>query len=179
MRVRLAIKKACVEALYFASTLIFFFPARRWLLSIFVGDIGQGTTVHGYVRFFDLGKCNIGTNSTINRGCYIDNRGGISIGSNVNISHDCRIYTMGHDIFHRDAPTHSRAVTIGDNAWLFPGVKIMPGVSIGRGAVVYPYSVVTKSVPDFTIVGGVPAKPLGTRPHEIAYVAAFPIHFTT
>lgn len=177
MHIRLTIKKLAVELLCISITASFFFPARRLLFSVFMGSIGRRTTIHGYVRFFDIGKCSIGNNSTVNRWCFIDNRAPVTIGSNVNISHDVRIYTMGHDLNDPLARTVSRSVTIEDYAWIFPGARIMPGVTIGRGAVVYPGSIVTKSVPEYMIVAGCPATIISERSREISYTANFPVHF--
>lgn len=176
---KITAKKLSLELIYLATTAAFFFPARRALVSLLIGEVGRNTTIHGFVRFFDYGKLKIGHNSTINRWCYIDNRGGVTIGSNVNISHDCRIYTMGHDINDPMASTICRSVTIGDDVWIFPGARIMPGVSIGRGAVVFPGALVTKDVAALTVVGGAPAKRIGERSANIQYSANFPVHFST
>jgi acetyltransferase-like isoleucine patch superfamily enzyme len=175
---RLTIKKLAVELANVVLSAAFVFPARRFIASLAFGPIGSGTTIHGFVRFFDLRKCRIGSNTTINRWCFIDNRGSVTIGSNVNISHDCRIYTMGHDMKDPHARVFCSEVTIGDDAWLFPGVRIMPGASIGRGAIVYPGSIVTKPVEDFAIVAGSPARRIGSRSPDIQYTASFPVHFS-
>ncbi len=61
------------------------------------------------------------------------------------------------------------AVTIGHDVWIGHGATILPGVSIGDGAIVGAGAVVSKDVPDYTIVGGVPASPIKERfPREIA-----------
>ncbi|KAF1688289.1 acyltransferase [Pseudoxanthomonas taiwanensis] len=178
MSYRLTAKKLLLEAANLAVTICFFFELRRLLISLIFGVVGRGTTVHGHVRLFDFGNLSIGNCCTVNRYCYLDNRGGIDIGNNVNISHDCRIYTMGHDINDPYARTISGRVVIGDNAWLFPGVRIMPGVTIGEGAVIYPGSLVTRDVPPFAIMAGVPARQVGVRNGEILYSASFPVHFS-
>jgi acetyltransferase-like isoleucine patch superfamily enzyme len=57
-------------------------------------------------------------------------------------------------------PDQIRPVTIGDDVWIGHGCKIMPGVTIGEGSVVGAGSIVTRDVPPFTLVAGIPAKPV-------------------
>jgi acetyltransferase-like isoleucine patch superfamily enzyme len=60
----------------------------------------------------------------------------------------------------------TQTVEIGDYVFIGPRAIILPGVKIGRGAVIAAGAVVTKDVPDFTIVGGVPAKAIGERKNK-------------
>jgi maltose O-acetyltransferase len=79
------------------------------------------------------------------------------------------IWTLGHDIhddFHRDKGS---PVTIEDYVWIGHRAIIMPGVTIGRGAVVAAGAVVTKSIPAMSIVAGVPAKIIGQRQSVLSY----------
>lgn len=131
--------------------------------------IHRGATLQGGVRFFHVGRLSIGEGTLVNRGVYLDNRGGLEIGRQVSIAHDARIYTMGHDPHDPQFATKAGAVTIGDHAVLFAGAMVMPGVTLGEGAVVMAGSVVTKSVPPRRIVGGNPAVDLGERGCVPAY----------
>ncbi|ESX17119.1 MULTISPECIES: DapH/DapD/GlmU-related protein [unclassified Mesorhizobium] len=75
---------------------------------------------------------------------------------------------LGVDAAFR-ARRQAKAVSIGNDVWIGHGAVIMPGISIGNGAIVGANSVVTRNVPAYTIVAGVPAKPLRMRfPSEIA-----------
>ena len=132
-------------------------------------DIARSATLQGSVRFFHVGRLSIGDGTLVNRGVYLDNRGGLSIGRQVSIAHDTRIYTMGHDPHDPAFATKAGAVRIGDHAVLFAGAMIMPGVTIGDGAVVMAGAVVTRSVPPLRIVGGNPAADLGERGCVPAY----------
>jgi maltose O-acetyltransferase len=115
-------------------------------------------------------RISLGNNVVVNRGVLLDGRGGLlTIGDNVDIAQEAVIWTLGHDPhddYHRDKPG---PVTIGDYAWIGHRAIIMPGVTIGRGAVVAAGAVVTRDVPPMTIVGGVPAKTIGVRRSKLLY----------
>lgn len=174
---RLNLTKIALSAFNSVFSLCLLFSIRRFLLRMTGCDIGANTTFHRKVVFFCFGRLRVGESSTINYGCYIDARGGVAIGNNVNISHDVKIYTMGHSLDSPDAHTVSKAVNIDDYAWIFPNVLIMPGVNIGKGAVIYPGSVVTKSLDAYGIYAGNPARKIRERKVEPEYKAAFPVWF--
>jgi acetyltransferase-like isoleucine patch superfamily enzyme len=140
--------------------------------------VGSNVALHSWLRLFDIHRnVTIGSNVTINPGCYLDNRMPIIIGDNVNISHDVKIYTLGHDVDDPMCKAVGASVVIHDNVWIFPNVLIMPGVTIGRGAVVYPGSVVTKSVGPLEVVGGNPARKIRMRKGDIRYRVDYRIWF--
>lgn len=95
--------------------------------------------------------------------------GRIVIGKNVMMGPECIIYTKNHAHSRVDIPMmmqgfeDEKPVIIEDDVWIGGRVIILPGVHIGKGVIVGAGSVVTKSVPDYTIVGGNPAKILKTR----------------
>jgi maltose O-acetyltransferase len=129
-------------------------------------QIGKKSAIHRGVRFLAFGNCTIGSGCIVNADCILDNRAGLCIGDNVSISNGCAIYSMGHDL---DSPTFAmkgKTISIGDYACLFARALVMPGVVIGKGAVVCSGSVVVKSVEEFTVVGGNPAKFVKKRPLE-------------
>jgi acetyltransferase-like isoleucine patch superfamily enzyme len=115
-------------------------------------------------------KIILGDHCVINRDVLLDGRGGpLTIGNNVDIAQEVVIWTLGHDAhddFHRDK---GALVTIEDYAWIGHRAIIMPGVTIGRGAVVAAGAVVTTSVPAMAIVGGVPARVIGQRRSALSY----------
>lgn len=131
------------------------------------------SSIHRQCRFFHIGKFSLGRNSTVNFGCYLDNRRGIKIGDNTAIAHDTKIYTLGHNIKSSHLETKGSPVKIGDNVFIFANVLVMPGIEIGDGAIVLPGSVVTKSVDPFTIVGGNPAKFISKRDKKIDYITKY------
>jgi len=132
-------------------------------------EIDRSATLQGGVRFFHVGRLKVGRGSLVNRGTYLDNRAGLSIGANVSIAHDARIYSLGHEVHGGGFAVRGKPVAIEDYAVLFAGAMVMPGVTVGRGAVVMAGAVVTKNVPPMRIVGGNPAVDLGPREGEPAY----------
>ena len=125
--------------------------------------IHRSATLQGGIRFFHVGRLTVGEGSLINRGVYLDNRGGITIGQNVSIAHDAKLYTMGHDPHDPTFATKAAPIRLDDHAVVFAGAMLMPGVHIGQGAVVMAGAVVTKDVPPGRMVGGNPAVDLGER----------------
>jgi len=101
----------------------------------------------------------IGANVFINSGCRFQDQGGIYIGDRALIGHNAVIATLNHDMDPaRRADLHPAPVHIGADAWLGSNVTVLPGVTIGDGAIVAAGAVVTKDVAPRTIVGGVPAR---------------------
>lgn len=115
----------------------------------------------------------IGRGTIIGDNAILDARAGIEIGTNVNFSSNVRIWTLQHDYRDPDFacnPDHYGPVKIGDRAWIGPHTIILHDVSVGEGAVIAAGAVVTKDVPPYTLVAGVPAKPVGKRPENLRYV---------
>ncbi len=101
----------------------------------------------------------IGDDTFLNYGVSVGATGEIRIGARVNIGPYVMIIdTVFHDAYDRSLVPPPMPVVIEDDVFLGAKCSVMPGVRIGRGAVVATGSVVTKDVPPFTIVGGVPAK---------------------
>ena len=116
----------------------------------------------------------IGNSCVINKKVLLDGRGGkLIVGNNVDIAQETNIWTLEHDVHddnHRDSGAD---VIIEDYVWIASRVTILPGVRIGRGAVVASCALVNKDVPPMAIVGGVPAKVLGTRKSELKYTLKY------
>lgn len=125
-------------------------------------------------QFYRTGNVTIGEGSVINRSCLFDNRDHIHVGRNVSIARNVSIFTAGHDPESPLFEMTTAPVYIDDHAVIFAGATVMPGVHIGAGAVVYGGAVVTKNVEPMTIVGGVPARPMGRRGTEPRYSLNYP-----
>lgn len=152
-------------------------PLRKYYLRLFGIKIGRSSFLHRNCKFFHVGKLSTGNNCTINFGCYLDNRRGIYLGNNVGIAHNCKIYTLGHDLNDPEFRTKGAPVTINDNAFIFSNALIMPGVTIGDGAIVLAGSVVTKDVEPWSVVGGNPAVKIKDRNREIDYKLSYSYWF--
>lgn len=119
----------------------------------------------------------------ISEGCSIgpkvllDARKGLEIGKNVTIAYDAIIWTLHHDMNSADFRGYGGKTTIDEYAWICSRSILLPGIHIGKGAVVASGAVVTKDVEPYTIVGGVPAKPIGKRELiDFTYSPYFKIH---
>ncbi len=108
----------------------------------------------------DFGKnIHIGKNVFINSGCKFQDQGGIYIGDDVLIGHNVVIATLNHDLDVKNrANLFPQPVHIKDSVWIGANVTILPGVTIGSGAILAAGAVVTRDVKAMTIVGGNPAK---------------------
>ena len=108
----------------------------------------------------DFGKnIHIGQRVFINSGCKMQDQGGIYIGNDVLIGHNACLLTLNHEMDPENrADMHPKPIHIEDKVWLGSNVTVLPGVTIGEGAIVAAGAVVTKDVDSNTIVGGVPAK---------------------
>lgn len=124
--------------------------------------IGAGCFITGF-------GIEIGSNTVINRFCYLDGRVALKIGNNVNVSHYTLIQTLTHDPQNPDFVCIEAPVEIGDYAWIGARALICPGVRIGEGAVVAAGAVVTRDVAAYTIVGGNPARPIKERSRDLRY----------
>ena len=146
---------------------------RFWYSRVLGVHFGERAGVHlgCYLWFYGPGQVrrdgvSIGENSRINRDCSIDVRGGVRIGDNVSISPEVVISTAAHSAFDPGFRVELRPVVIEDQVWIGMRAMILGGVTLGRGSVVAAGAVVTKDVPPLTIVAGIPARPVGTRPEE-------------
>ena len=124
-----------------------------------------GREVPGTFRLFppfttDCGKnIRFGQRVFVNSGCRFQDQGGITIGDDALIGHNVVIATLNHAIDPAErATTEPSPVRIGNSVWVGANATILPGVTIGDGAIVAAGAVVTKDVPPNTIVGGVPAR---------------------
>ena len=118
-------------------------------------------------------------NLSLGKGCIVGDqaildarRGGIEIGESVNISSNVSFYTDSHDYndpYFRASSEKVGGIKIGNRAWIGPNSVILHGINIGEGAVVAAGAVVTKHVPPYTVVGGIPARKIADRNQNLKY----------
>ena len=135
--------------------------------------IGKGSTVFLHCSFDCTQSFAIGNHSVVNSGCRLDTRGGIRIGDNVGISQQVIILTADHDMSLADFGGRNREVVIEDYAFVGTRAMILPGVTIGKGAIVAAGAIVTKDVPEYAVVAGMPAKVIKERRKDLNYSAEY------
>ena len=139
-------------------------------------SIGAGTTIWGRVHLAGsrdpARNLTIGNDCGINTGCRFDLVAPVDIGDNVFIGHEVAFITGAHTVggHERRADTLTgQPIRVGNGAWLGARCTILPGVTVGAGAIVAAGAIVTRDVPADTVVAGVPAQHLKSLdPVEIA-----------
>lgn len=134
---------------------------RNLLGQITASDIDENVNVFTPL-YINYGKnTKIGKNVFINFDCVFLDLGRITIDDNVQIAPKVSLLTEGHPLHPNDRHSlHVAAIHIKKNAWIGANATILQGVTIGENSIVAAGSVVSKDVPDNTVVGGIPAKVL-------------------
>jgi len=159
--------------LYLCNEWIAGFPSQRirnfYYRKVMHLSLGPGCSIFMHCSFDCAKNLSIGANSVINQKCRLDNRGGISIGENVSISQEVLILTADHDTEATDFKGREKPVHIEDFVWIGTRAIILPGVTIGYGALIAAGAVVAKDVAPYSIMGGVPAKLIKARRKDLNY----------
>lgn len=153
------------------------FPSRgirRGYLNLWMQELGTGTNVQLGCRFLNGRKISVGDRSVLNFGTLLDGRKyPVTVGNDTSIGPEASILTLGHDPKCNAFSDKGGAVKIGNRVWIGYRAIVLPGVSIGDGAVVAAGSVVSKNVEPNTIVAGVPAKLIGQRNKDLDYQLSY------
>ena len=131
------------------------------LRELFGDNLGENSFVAAPVQGVCFERIKIGKNVFINGNFLAMARGGITIEDDVQIAANVQLLTNNHAPYDRAVLT-CRPIYIKKGAWIGAGATILPGVSIGKYAIVGAASVVTRDVPDFAVVVGNPAKIIKT-----------------
>ena len=131
--------------------------------------IGKNVVMHHKTEIRDGYRIEIGNGTIIGDNCLLDGRGKLIIKNNVVLSANASIYTAQHDYNSHDFAGVYSSVTICDRAWISSNTVILPGVTVGEGAVLAAGGIASKDLKPFTLYGGVPAKEIKERTSNIDY----------
>jgi maltose O-acetyltransferase len=136
-------------------------------------EIGEHSFIQGSMRLTGKGNpcklLSIGEHTLITGGLHADLGAPVRIGNWVRIGHDVTLLTINHALgraFLRAGTSSFEEIVVEDGAWIASRCTVLPGVVVGRGAIVAAGAVVTRSVPPNVLVAGVPARVLRELPEE-------------
>lgn len=130
---------------------------RALMQEIFSGRLGEGSVVMSPLTAVRPHRVTIGRRSIVMSGALMMGAGGIEIGDDVQIAANVQLISNNHDPYDRYVIT-GRPVRVLDGAWVGAGSTLLPGVTVGRHAIVGAASVVTHDVPDYAVAVGNPAR---------------------
>ena len=142
-------------------------PIRSFVAKILFKKSGKNINIERRANFGSGSDISIGDNSGIGINAHI--RGPLEIGNNVMMGPDVIILSSSHEFDNIDIPMNKQGVKpkekviINDDVWIGTRVIILPGITIGQGAIIGAGAVVTKNVLDYAIIGGNPAKVIRFR----------------
>lgn len=132
-------------------------------------QIGQECFIH-MGCFFEGNNIFIGNNTVIGRNCYLGGSGGtLTIKNNVSITAQTYIFCATHLTNSSTFECTHKDVIIEDYAFIGARAMILPGVRIGKGAILGAASTATKNIPDYSVYAGAPAKEVGKRNQNLIY----------
>jgi len=133
------------------------------LRKVYGVSFGKEVYIYNNIEYRNPRKLVIEGNNSIGNHVLLDARKGLTIKKGAVIASHVLIWTLHHDYNSHDFHTVGASVEIGEYSWICSRAIILPGVKIGKAAVVASGAVVTKDVEPFTVVGGIPAKKIGMR----------------
>jgi acetyltransferase-like isoleucine patch superfamily enzyme len=155
----------CLDRLPIGLVVDFALPFRRMIARRLFKGCGEHFVAEQNVQFNFGQNIEVGSNVFINRNVFMDSKGGIEIGDFCGLGENVVIFTHSHSESVHDIRSYAK-VTIGSYVKVYSNSMIMPGVTIGKQAIVAAMSLVNKDVPPNTVVAGIPACPVRERKNE-------------
>ena len=140
-----------------------FWLFRVYLLRIFGANIGKGVKLDPNIKIFDPRRLSIGDNSWVGPNCELYNYDQITIESDVALAQHVKLYTVSHDIRSSSFSTIHAPILFKNQSWIAADTFVGMGVIINQGAVLAARSSAFKTIPEWTINVGSPAKIIGNR----------------
>lgn len=141
--------------------------ARGWMWRPLLEQCGRGVMIDHKVYFKYPWLVSLGDDVSVNRGVEfypgVMQHATIRVGNRVRLAPNARIHAAGHDPDDPQLADSAEPICIEDDAWIGASAIVLPGVIIGRGAIVAAGSVVTRNVDPWTIVAGAPARTIRRR----------------
>lgn len=156
---------------FICNSFVFYVPMhdfRNMFLRLCGSKIGH-SRIDMYCIIRRMGHLTIGNYTHVNKFCILDAGSDLVIGNNVSISYRVSLLTGDHDMNSPTFAYRGGRIIIEDNVWIGCNAVVLPGVKIGKGAVVASGSVVTKDVSECSVVAGIPAKEIGKRQNKFHY----------
>ncbi len=144
------------------------FIVRSFVYRFLFKKLGSSCLIYSGVYLTHTYGISIGSGGSITSGAALDGRGGITIGDFVLIGPHVYVSSSNHSFKKISIPIaeqghNMKPVVIKDDVWIGANATILGGVTIGKGSVIGAGAVVTKDVPSYSIMGGVPARKIGSR----------------
>ena len=167
----LSIKNKMARAAWIAFAAVFFRPFagppfryyRSVVLRVWGARIGRRCAIAAGAKIWAPWNLTVGNYVAVANGAELYGVAPIVLGDHSTISQDAYICTASHDIASKSKPLVFKPVCIGSFSWVCARAIVLPGVTVGEGAVAGAGAVVTKDVAPWTVVGGSPAKVIGKR----------------
>jgi len=154
---------AIIYAMLFRTSPRMCYGWRRLLLRMFGARIGRNARIHQSVRVWAPWNLTVGDEASIAHGvdCYCVDQ--LRIGDHATVSQEALLCTASHDISDPCMRLITAPIVIAPQAWVCARAFVSPGVTVGEGAIAGAQSVVTRDVPEWTVVAGNPARYIKRR----------------
>lgn len=141
---------------------------RAFFMPYFLQRLGTDTKLQSGMRVTNPEKISIGSHCNFAQGVFITGGGGVCIGDWVGFGPDVKVWSVTHRFDDAERPWllqgwEKKAVVIEDDVWLGANAFVMPGVTIGKGAIISAGAIVNKSIPPYALVAGNPGRVIGWR----------------